>query len=166
MKNNLSCIHFKTQKMKKLLFILLCSGTTLAYAQDAQNDDHSIKDSHHNIIGYIMGGTITSASNQFKGQFKVENAMTSVLNKDKQVIGYLMQGHELQDANHKLLGNINSDGEHTYSYTITNAQNQAIGYVKADGTIQDANRNVIGYEKNTEVMWAAPYFFFFKSDFQ
>ena len=148
--------------MKKLLLILLCSGTTLAYAQDVTNDDHSIKDSHHNIIGHIIGGTITDASNQVIGQFKSENHQFVVLNKDKQVIGYLMQGKEVQDANHKLLGNVTSDGPHTYSYTITNAQNQAVGYVKADGTIQDANHNVLGYETDTEAMWTAPYFFFYK----
>ncbi len=152
----------KTQKMKKLLLILLCCGTTLAYAQDSPNDVHSVKDSHRNILGFIMGGRITDAKNNFAGEFKMVDGANVIFNKDHQKIGYLVDGKEVQDADHKVLGHINYDGNTTYSYTITNAENKVVGHVKGDGTVLDASHNVIGYEIQTEVMWAAPYFFFFK----
>jgi hypothetical protein len=149
--------------MKKLLLIL-CMGCTvnLTYAQD-QNAQQSIQDSHHTVLGYIRGGTITDASNNFLGDFKAMNGMSTVSDKNHKVIGYLAQGTVVMDANHHVLGHIASNGKGTYSYTITNAENKTLGYINEEkGIVQDALRNTIGYEVNTEVAWAAPYFFFFK----
>src|SRR5437016_407841 len=98
--------------MKKQLLIL-CLGCTvnLAIAQEQQNNAHSIQDSHHTVLGYINGGTITDAKNAFLGDFKASaNGQAAVSDRNHKIIGYVVQGTEVQDANHKTLGFMMHDG--------------------------------------------------------
>ena len=83
--------------------------------------------------------------------------------KNHTVIGYLAQGKNVLDANHKMLGSINSDGKGTTTVSVLDAGNNKIGSINFEtGVVTDKMVNLIGYEMDTEVMWAAPYFFFFK----
>lgn len=144
---------------------MLCLGcsVTLTYAQQ------SLQDSHHTVLGYIKAGTITDANNAFLGNFTAAaNGQVAISGKNHTVLGYLvagkdLQGKEIQDANHKTLGYFKSDGKGTNSITVTNAQNKTLGYLNFEnGSVMDNNHTLIGYEMNTEVEWAVPYFFFFK----
>ncbi len=148
--------------MKKLLLIL-CLGcmANLSNAQD-QSNQQSVQDSHHKVLGYIKGGIITDANNNFLGDFKPGNGGLVISDKNHKVIGYFIQNKVVQDANHKTLGYVNMERGSMIS-TIINAESKPLGYINIEnGAVQDNNHSVIGYEINTEVMWAAPYFFFFK----
>jgi len=148
--------------MKKLLFIL-CLGcaATLSSAQE-QNDQQSLQDSHHKIIGYIRGGKLTDAGNNFLGSFNSSAEGRTIADKNNAVLGYLVDGREIQDASHKTLGFIEGS-RGSVVCTILDAQRQPLGYINIEnGAVQDNRHSIIGYEINTEVMWAAPYFFFFK----
>ena len=148
--------------MKKLLLIL-CLGcmANLSKAQDATYQ--SVQDSHHKVLGYIKGGTITDAKNNFLGEFKSGNNGSSVItDKNHNTIGYLIQSKIIQDANHKMLGNINTQ-KGSNICTVSDGEGKTLGLINMEnGAIQDINHSIIGYEISTELMWAAPYFFFFK----
>ena len=149
--------------MKQLLLIL-CMGFTVnsSFAQES-TPQQSIQDSHHNVVAYIKSGVITNASDQFLGAFKPSNGELKIVDKNHTVIGYLTEGKNIKDAQHKLLGSINSDGKGTKTVSVLDANNNKIGSINFEtGAVTDKMVNLIGYEMGTEVMWAAPYFFFFK----
>ena len=133
-----------------------------SFAQE-RSLQHAIQDKHHNVVAYIKNGVVTSAGNQFLGEFKPVNGELSITDKNHTVIGYLAQGKNVLDANHKMLGSINSDGKGTTTVSVLDAGNNKIGSINFEtGVVTDKMVNLIGYEMDTEVMWAAPYFFFFK----
>ena len=149
--------------MKQLLLIL-CMGLTVnsSFAQESA-PQQSIMDSHHNVLAYIKAGVVTNASNQFIGAFKPVNGEQKIVDKNHNVIGYLTEGKNIKDAQHKLLGSFVSDGKTTNTISVLDANNNKIGSINFEtGAVTDKMVNLIGYEINTEVMWAAPYFFFFK----
>ena len=162
-KKSYLAISKTTNYMKKLLLIL-CLGCTvnLTYAQE--QTPQSVQDSHHTILGYIKGGKVTDANNNFLGDFSRTggNTMITVSDKNHKVIGYVLQDKVVQDADHKILGYINFDGRGTNTFSILNAENKPVGTINsANGSVMDQNHSLIGYEIHTEVSWAAPYFFFF-----
>ena len=148
--------------MKKLLF-MLCLGCTVTLSAQESNLQQSIQNSDHKVIGYIKGGVITDANNNFMGDFKPVNGELAVSDKNHNIIGYIIQGTIIKDANHNLLGTLKSDAT-SMACNILDATQKPIGYINFQtGNIEDPQHKIIGYEVNSEVMWVAPYFFFFKS---
>jgi predicted aconitase with swiveling domain len=135
----------------------------LSFAQE-KNDQQSVQDKHHTVLAYIKGGVIISPANTVLGNFKPDAAgVTTISDKNHKVLGYMIQGKEIQNADHKTIGYIKPDGQGLQSVTIVDAQQKTIGHIDgATGAVTNNMHDLIGYEINTEMMWAAPYFFFFK----
>lgn len=68
-----------------------------------------------------------------------------VLNRNKQVVGYITAEGVVEDSTHKVLGYFKDDG------SITNDQYVTMGYVKSDGSIVTINNKILGYYKNSIV---------------
>jgi hypothetical protein len=144
--------------MKKLILIMgLCCGMNMANAQ-APSENPSFQDNQHNVIGYIRNATIFDVNNNFLGQFKLENQGYTLLNKDRQVVGYIARGEkEIQDKNHNPVGYLVID-RNTYNMRVEDALHNKIGEIKATGAVENAAHTVLGYISHTEPMWAAAYY--------
>lgn len=68
-----------------------------------------------------------------------------VLNKNKDVVGYITAEGVVEDSTHKVLGYFKSDG------SITNEAYVTLGYVKPDGSIVTVGNKILGYYKNNIV---------------
>lgn len=150
--------------MKKLFILLsFCFGLGSASAQETLDTRHVMKDSHHNLIGYIQrDGSIRDERSVFKGQFKRDETVLyshfKVLDKNHKLVGYILNEREVQDAAHKPLGFIRFEN---YDCIIEDKDHKILGYVKNSGEVEDASHNVIAYQEKTEPMWSGPYFFLF-----
>lgn len=146
--------------MNKMFFIAaFCCATTMANAQEFRE----LQDSHHNVTGYIgPSAQVLDKNKVFIGQFKNENYQYTVLDRQRKIIGHVINGgNEIQDASHKTIGYMTVDKK-TYTLTFEDGAHTAVGFIKSDGTVEDASHAIIGYEMGTEGMWAGPYYFFFK----
>lgn len=65
-----------------------------------------------------------------------------VLDKNKQVVGYVTAEGVVQDSTFKPLGYFKDDG------SITNAEYITLGHVKSDGSIVTVDNKTLGYFKN------------------
>jgi hypothetical protein len=145
--------------MKKLLLTLgLCCSVSVMFAQ-YQDNRHYLQDSKHILIGYVRNGSIFDNDNNFLGQFKVENAQYTVLNRSHKPVGYI-KGKEVFNIDNKTVGYIKTNPD--YSTTVEDANHALLGTIKADGTVEDKNQVVKGYQVKTEPAWAAAYYFFLK----
>jgi hypothetical protein len=153
--------QLKTRKMKKLFILLCCSMATMTYAQEQTSQTPCLQDSHHNIIGYMINGTLSDASGNIIISNKSEHGQQTIFDKNNKVIGHLVNWQEIRNDKNQLLGTI-VPHENGY-YSITDKNGKTIGYVNAAGEIQDANHITIAYEMHTEPGWVAPYVFFFKN---
>lgn len=68
-----------------------------------------------------------------------------VLNKNKEVVGYITKEGVVADSAHTTLGYFKDDG------SITNDQYVTLGYIKTDGSIVTVNNKILGYYKNNIV---------------
>jgi len=148
--------------MKKLLLILgLCCAIIPVNAQEQQDNNHSLQDSHHNLIGYMRNATLFDKNNTMICQFKgVGNGRLAVYDGHQKVVGYVINDKEVQDANSKTIGYILHGPD--YSTILQDAQHATIGSILRNGTVEDNIHTPIGYEIQTEHVWASAYYFYFK----
>lgn len=68
-----------------------------------------------------------------------------VLNKNKEVMGYITDEGVVQDSSHQILGYFIDNG------TIANADYKPLGYIKPDGIITSFDSRLLGYYQNNTV---------------
>ncbi len=149
--------------MKKLLLILgLCCSISPLFAQEQRTGAHYLEDSHHNLIGYMTGPKLVDKDGKTLIEYKTSSGNMTVYDRNNKKVGYVINEGEVKDMNDKTIGYM-VPNRIDYSTIIQDAKHSIIGYILLNGTVQDNMRNTIGYNVQSEHMWAAPYFFFFKS---
>lgn len=133
--------------MKKVLFLLgfsIAAGTLSA---------QEIRDAKNNVVSYIDIHA-TSLLNKEKQTVAVFRQDGRIVDPKSNTLGYIVDGHEIQDKNHKKLGSISGNG------LITDANNQTVGLLSYTGTgpVTDGHNKVIGFIDRVEPMWAAAYY--------
>jgi len=139
--------------MKKILLaIVFCCGMNMVNAQSAENNLPVLQDSHHTVIGYVKGaGSIYDVNNALVFQLKNDG---TILNGEAKPMGYITADQAIQDRYHNTIGYLNGAG-------FEDGNHKPVGSVKNDGSLVKNDNTVIGYEVNTEPMWAGLYFFYF-----
>lgn len=133
--------------MKKALFLLgfsIAAGTLSA---------QEIRDAKNNVVNYIDIQS-TSLLNKEKQTVAIFRQDGRIVDSKSNTLGYIYDGHEIQDKNRKKVGFISGNG------LLTGANNEVVGTVNMDGTgpVMDAHNKVIGFIDRVEPMWAAAYY--------
>jgi hypothetical protein len=143
------------KNMKKILLaIVFCCSMTIVNAQSADNGQATLQDSHHAVIGYVKpNGSIYDNNNVLVCQIKSNG---DILDGKGNPMGYITMEQAIQDANHKTMGYVVNGA------SFQDVSHKQIGMVNNDGSIVAGDKMIVGYETNTEPMWAGLYFFMFK----
>ena len=134
--------------MKKVLF-LLGFGCCMAGTLSAQE----IRDAKNNVVNYIDIHA-TSLLNKEKETVAIFRQDGRIVDTKSNTLGYIVEGHEIQDKNHKKLGLITGNG------LLQDAAGNAVGLVNMSGTgpVTDGHNKIIGFTDRVEPMWAAAYY--------
>ena len=133
--------------MKKVLFLL--GFSVIAGTLSAQE----IRDAKNNVVNYIDIHA-TSLLNKDKETVAIFRQDGRIVDTKSNTLGYIVDGHEIQDKNHKKLGIITGNG------LLQAADGTAVGLVNMNGTgpVTDGHNKVIGFIDRVEPMWAAAYY--------
>ena len=133
--------------MKKVLFLLgfsIAAGTLSA---------QEIRDAKNNVVNYIDIHS-TSLLNKDKETVAIFRQDGRIVDPKSNTLGYIVHEHEIQDKNHKKVGEITGNG------LMLDANNQTVGLLSYTGTgpVTDGHNKVIGFIDRVEPMWAAAYY--------
>ena len=133
--------------MKKVLFLLgfsITAGTLSA---------QEIRDAKNNVVSYIDIHA-TSLLNKEKETVAIFKQDGRIVDTKSNTLGYIVDGYEIQDKNHKKMGVITGNG------LLQDAAGNAVGLVNMSGTgpVADGHNKVTGFIDRVEPMWAAAYY--------